>query len=78
MTLTALNGRQKRSNLADKPKYSSIGTVVLKQRILAGSAKITHTLAENTFCMIGFGRKDIGWYLGQLALVRNLKGREHG
>ena len=53
-------------------------TVVLKQRFLARSAKINHTLAENAFCMIGFGRRDIGWYLAQLAILRNPKGREYG
>ncbi len=52
MSLTAIHGRQKRHNLADKQEHSSSLTVVLTRQFLAESAKIGHNLARNPFCVI--------------------------
>ncbi len=46
MSLTAINGRQKRHILADKQEHSRSIAAVLKQHNLAESAKIGHNLAE--------------------------------
>jgi len=42
--------------LADKQEYSSLVTAVLKQHILAESAKIGHNLAKSTKSVNGFDR----------------------
>ncbi len=46
LSLTAINGRQKRHILADKQEHSRSIAAVLKQHNLAESAKIGHNLAE--------------------------------
>ncbi len=56
MSLTALNGRQKRHNLANKQEHSSSVTVVLKKHILAESAKIRHKVAGSTNSVNRFTR----------------------
>src|SRR5512135_2468099 len=56
MSLTALNGPQKRHILADKQEHSSSPTAVLTQHILAESAKIGHNLAGSTKSVNGFDR----------------------
>jgi hypothetical protein len=49
LSLTALNGHQKRHNLADKQEHSSSLPVVLTRQFLAESAKIGQNLAGNPF-----------------------------
>src|SRR6266566_4486143 len=54
VSLTAINGRQKRHILADKQEHSRSIAAVLKQHNLAESAKIGHNLAESTKFDNGF------------------------
>jgi hypothetical protein len=54
LSLSAINGRQKRHILADKQKHSSSKAAVLKQQNVAESAKIGHNLAESTKSANGF------------------------
>src|SRR6266568_504764 len=54
LSLTAINGRQKRHILADKQEHSRSIAAVLKQHNLAESAKIGHNLAESTKFDNGF------------------------
>src|SRR5947209_4860973 len=54
LSLTAINGRQKRHILADKQEHSSLPIAVLTRHKLAESAKIGHNLAESTKSADGF------------------------
>ncbi len=56
MSLTAINGRQKRHILADKREHSRSKAAGLKQHNVAESAKIGHNLAESTKSVNGFNR----------------------
>jgi hypothetical protein len=68
VSLTSINGRQKRHNLADTQEHSRSKAAVLKHHILAESAKIGQNLAGNPSGVIGFGggRLKFVAYMGKI------------